>query len=362
MSLEALPLEMEVKVRREGKEVPEEIELQLEMLNDKVNIGSYNLVKAVLKNKAEYYAATTLRLATPEQLQIIGKNKHPILLSPLERRETLWIVKVSEGLDENYRYDFPMVVYSEKNTSIQKIMQAQEGEASYSEKEIRALTIRDEEKAYSQQVSFDCSYPSEIKQGSSAEVSCSVLNKGNMDLKAVFFCLGEVCRSLDLPASQKEELSITIEGKEAGWKNVMVTAENEMIEKKSSLAFLVLDEPALTLEAKAPEVAQFGQTVTINLTLTKDSINPPRQIVLILKGLGQEQRLEMEQLLSPQQFQVELDGKGLASRNEIKLELQWEDKEGKAYREENIITVQGKSNGFSETIRMWMNKILRIID
>ena len=79
----------------------------MELASDELGFGSYNLVKGILKNTADHYSATTLRLAVPEDVTIIGDNKRTILLTPEEVRETTWLIKISDDLSEDYWYRYP---------------------------------------------------------------------------------------------------------------------------------------------------------------------------------------------------------------------------------------------------------------
>ncbi len=65
-----------------------------------------------------------------------------------------------------------MIIYTEKNISVQDTFSAQQGLTVYSQQEIEALTVQDEEKSYSRQITFNCNHPAEIKVNQKTEVSC----------------------------------------------------------------------------------------------------------------------------------------------------------------------------------------------
>ena len=152
VDLEASELNLDVDVLKEGSVMKEEIELGQEILAEEIGFGSYNLIKGVLKNTANYYSASTLKLSVPKEISILGRNKRTILLSPKEVRETFWIVKVPENLKGDYVYKFPSVIYSEKNVSISNHFTAKKESPTYSKSEIEKLTVKDEEKEYSRKM------------------------------------------------------------------------------------------------------------------------------------------------------------------------------------------------------------------
>ena len=125
VNLESNSLNFEVQVKDRGEVIEDEVQLEMEILSSEVNFGSYNLIKAILKNKESYYATATLQAALPKEIELIGKNRRTILLKPNEIKETYWIIKVPENLDPNYIWTFPMSIYSEKNISVADSFTAQ---------------------------------------------------------------------------------------------------------------------------------------------------------------------------------------------------------------------------------------------
>ena len=355
VDLQAKGLDIDVVLQQRGAFVPEAVQLEMELLASEVDFGSYNLVKGVLKNNADYYAATTLNLAAPDDVQIVGQNKRKILLSPREVRETYWIIKVPTTLKEDYWYEFPLIVYTEKNVSVQEVLKSQKGKSFFSQEEIEKFTIEDEEKSYSRKVSFDCNYPREIKVDEEAVISCSVKNSGNMDLDDVRFCLDKVCEMADLPINQELLQELTVKETTAGWHHLQVSAENEDIEKRTSLNFLVVDPPQMEIQADSPDYVIFGENIPFTITLEKKSFQVPQDIVVTLEGLGAEQMWELEQLNNMQQLTTTFPGDRLQRRNVFTVKAVWKDQ---AQPLEQVIIVNGKAQTFSDIIKMSFNRIL----
>jgi hypothetical protein len=353
-------LDFSISVLEEGAVEEDQVQLEQEILSSAVNFGSYNLIKGILKNNADYYAATTLRLAVPPEVNIEGRNRRTILLNPKEVRETYWIVKVSDNLNEGYWYTFPAIIYNEKNVSVQDEFQAIYDQTEYSEKEIRELTIQDEEKSYSRKVSFDCDYQKELKLEEESTVVCKVKNIGNTNLENVNYCVDSVCEVISLPINQQSSSELKIKGEEAGWKKIIVGAENSFIEKKSSLEYVVLDDPSIGLNISAPELVEYGQEFIISVGINKTSFNPPREVVVLITLPGREQHWEIEQITKEEVAESKLLAQGIGFNNKIDVVVTWKDQEGKLYSEKRELNIKGSANGVLDNAKLLFNGLINL--
>lgn len=354
--LEAKPLDLKVKVIKEGKLISDEVQLKQEILSKEVNFGSYNLIKGVLKNNADYYIATTLQLAVPPELKITDRNKRTILLAPLEERETFWMINVPADLNSEFIYNFPSIIYSEKNVSIRDEFTAQEGKASYSLSEIKELTVQDEEKIYSRHIRFNCDQPEPIKIGQKITLNCKVKNTGNTHLNQVKFCLAKNCELVDLPINQESEKSIIVLGETPGWNKVLINAENEFIEKRSSIEFAVLDDPEITLEIHTPEALTFGSSELITIDVGKKSFSSPKNVEIVVKGFGIKNIWEISDLNQPEKILLPAGKLRIASKNKLKLTAKWYDDEGELFSADKQVIIKGQGN----KLKLFLNTILNI--
>lgn len=364
VDLQTKKLELDARVIQQGQPEEEEVQLEQELLTEEAGLGSYNLVKGILKNKANYYAASTLKIAVPPELKIKGKNKRTILLGPKEVRETYWIVKVPPDLDEKFIYTFPVLLYSEKNVSVSDQFTVQTGKQYYSQADIDTLLVKDEEKTYSRRISFNCDYQRQIKLNAlnpPAEVRCTIKNTGNTNLQDLSFCLEGVCDIIDLPINQEESAVITLSASSVGWNKVIVSAENELVEKKTVLEYEVLDEPLVTVTIDHPENIVLGNTVPLTITATKASYNEPLELLIVMEGLAQRHKIEVESLEKDQVFPLELNGERLTASNKIMVTTTWKDAEGKEYSDRQTIVIQGQADTFSGKLKLWWNRLVLVL-
>ncbi|MBU0470498.1 MAG: transglutaminase-like domain-containing protein [Nanoarchaeota archaeon] len=356
------PLDLTVNLENKGTKIPDEVFLDQETLAEEIDFGSYNLIKGVVKNNEDYYTAAALTLAVPLEIKVEGRNRRNVMLSPNEIRETYWVVKVPDNLDKNYIYSFPFSIYSEKNVSIQGIFKSQQGLQYYSQKDILDLSIEDEEKVYSRKLSFKCDYLSEIKLGEDNEIKCTIKNSGNTNLKEINICLDDFCEVVNLPINQVKIIESRMKGEEVGWKKIILSAENDLVEKKELLSYAVLDNPVVTAEASYPQIAAYGEIVQIDLKMKRVSFSEPKDVVVRIIGPNFESKWEVGPLEKDTDLVLELEGTKLTYTNEFKLEVNWKDQDGKQFSEEQAITIKAKASSMSERIKMFFNWLLGILN
>ena len=361
VELEKGKLSLAVEVIKEGAVMPEEILLEQEILAAETDFGSYNLVKGIVKNTAGHYTATALGLAVPSGIEVIGRNRRNILLHPKEVRETYWIIKVPENLDPDYIYNYPAVVYSEKNISVRDSFTVQKGSYFYSREDIEELTVQDEEKTYSRKVSFDCRYEKEIDLAEASEVVCQIKNVGNTNLENVLFCLGDSCKNIDLPINQQDSTQITVNETEAGWNRIIVSAKNELIDKKMPLQYAALDLPRVAMETVYPASADYGEPFQIEVQVKKESFAKPKELVITVSGPRLENRWSVENFIDEEAAVLEMDGRGLSYSNDFVVTASWTDRDGREYSRKEEITIAGAANSPAEHLNLVGNWILNLI-
>ncbi|MEK6863464.1 MAG: transglutaminase-like domain-containing protein [Nanoarchaeota archaeon] len=361
VELEKGKLVLDVEVIEKGVAVPEDIFLEQEIMAAEIDLGSYNMIKGIVKNTADYYTATALNLAVPSDIEVVGRNRRNILLHPQEVRDTYWVIKVPENLDPDYIYTYPILVYSEKNISVQDSFTASAGNNLYSREDIEALTVQDEEKSYSRKVSFDCQYAKEIKMMEYGEVTCNIKNIGNTNLDNVLFCLGNSCENINLPINQQNSAKIMVNETEAGWHSIIVSAKNELIDKKMPLQYAALDLPTLALEAAYPASADYGEQFQIKIKVKKESFAKPKDLVITVSGPRFDSQWSIENFIDEETTVLEIDGRGLSYSNDFVATASWTDRDGNRYSENKEFTITGVANSSKEHLNLVGNWILNLL-
>lgn len=355
--LESGGLNLSIKLREKGQLSGEEIFLEGEIIGREVDLGSYNLIKGIVSNKQDYYVAARLKLAVPAEVQVFGENKRIIMLKPKETKEVFWIVRVDDSLDSRYWYEFPALIYTETNLSVQEKFKAVKGGIHYSDLELQKFIGGKEEKRYIPEIEIGCSYQEEIMLGEEQEIVCKAKNKGNSNLMEITFCLDSICRQADLLINQETELKITVEGKQSGWEKITSEIRNKEVEKKLIIHYAVLDEPKAGLRVSYPEAITYRDSAQIILTVNKSSFSDPQEVFLILTGPNFKNRWEISELKGAREFDYSLDSKGLGKNNRFAAVLQWKDRSGKIFSEKKEFTISTQGRGIKDSIAIILNSI-----
>ncbi len=361
VSLNTKDLKLKTKVLSKGELQAEELDIEQEILSEEVGFGSYNLIKGIIKNNQDYYSATTLQIALPAELNVIGRNKRTILLNPNEFRETYWLVKVPKNLRDDYWYEFPIIIYSEKNVSFSKTFKAQKNGNVYTKEEIEKLTVQDEEKSYSYDILLDCNPIPEIKINEEKEISCNIKNNGNTNLNNINFCLDDNCKKINLSINQKKKSSIFVRKDAPGLKKLILSAENDLIEKKTSFEFSVVDEPKIEVSVAYPQQVLYGDKFQINVTITKKSFSKPKNIFVMVKGSDFENIWELNELNDKELLILDLKDTRISKNNQFQITTTWKNKENQLYSDQQEINIKAEAKKIFDKIKMYMNSLFKII-
>jgi len=299
-----------------------------------------------------------LNLAVPEEVEIIGRNRRNILLKPKEVKETYWIVKVAPNLQKQFTYTFPTLMYSEQNRSVKSSFEVEKNAEVYSQKDIERIAIQDEDKSYSRKILFDCTFPEEIYKGIEEKVSCKASNIGDTSIVQASFCLNDICDIVDIPSGKDVETTIKVTGEKIGFNKVVVRLENKDVEKKEVISYRVLDKPEITMKLQAPEKVIYHQPIHMQVQLTKESFQTPKDIILHVSASGFTQEWNLVTLDETHTINIELEEYPISKSNEFTFSVSWKDSNGKEFTSNQIIKIEGVSNSFIESVKMFFNSFV----
>ncbi len=360
IDLESSSLDMDIYFKNVGNKISAEFSIETEVLEEESSFGSYNLVKAILKNENEFYSASTLTLSIPEEIEIVGNNKNTVLLQPKETKELFWIIKIPENLDPDYKYTYPYTIYTEKNVSVHSYLYSVVNAPSYTYDNIKELTVPEEEdNSYSRKMELECNYSEHVMINKINNVSCKISNKGNTKLDYINVCISDSCEIIEeLPISQSISINQNLSFQEPGWKNILVEVNNDDLTKSDYLNFEVLDESNINLSYKLSNNISYKENFMITLKISPDSYNIPQNLTINLDQIRKETTWEIEELNENQEIIIELSSQGLSSENIFQVTIKWQDQLENSHelKEEITILVTGEST--YDKIVLYFNGIL----
>jgi hypothetical protein len=258
------------------------ISLKLKPIKDATGFGSYNLIETEVKNLKNYYISTELYLSKPDEVKIIGDERIQILLKPEEKKKVYWTVKLSQNLNSNYIYTFPLAVYSLRNVSARASFGSTFDDPVFSLTEIKDILEQrqeEEKKVYSKEVNLKCDInKDEFYEYENALINCEIKNIGNILLENINICMEKECKKIDLGISQSKEINFSVMGDYIGKKEIKITAINSQVSKSKFVKYNVLDKPKIEIiDIEYPNNVSFEQEYSISFTLKKSSKSIPKK-------------------------------------------------------------------------------------
>ena len=351
-----------VLVEEEGK-AEEAIELTAEAIKKEAGFGSYNLIEAKVKNLKNYYASNEIYLSKTKSVEISGENKKSILLKPKGEKSVFWIVKIDEGLDDDFVYTFPFVVSTLRNTTAATSFSSENRRSVYSLEEIEEILKKEEEeeeKEYSKEVDVNCDIDKEeFYTYESALVSCKLRNTGNVFLSSLKACFEDECEEFDLGIMQSKSAEFSVNYSKAGKMEVPVKARNKEVSKFNYVGFEVLDEPKLNIiNVEYPNEVSFDDKYEVVFVLEKESSSNPVDIDVSFKHSSVEDGWTIEELFKDRRFVLNLQGMDMkAGKNDFKILVRYKDKNSNVYKTEKEFSIELVNVTLLQRVQILFNEL-----
>ncbi|MFC1754686.1 transglutaminase family protein [Thermoproteota archaeon] len=337
VSLDLHDLKTHVGVDEIGAKRSPDVLLSAEALKDTVAFGSFNFIKASVKNLKDYYISKDIYVTKTNRLSNIDDIKKHVLLRPGETKEVYWIFKVDDDLDEDFIYTFPVEAFTLENITSGTTFTSVEDAQSYTLDEVEniiSLIEKGEERGYSKNLEVICLLnKTEFYAYENPIVQCNVRNIGNIFLKNLQICIDDICTEKHLGITQEKQINFTIPEVHKGENDLVFSIENDQISKIEHIIFQGLDEPELDItDIEYPAQARYNDNFQIKFTIKKESDSEPKNVRISLSGRGIKQEYFYESLEKNVLYKIGILGKSLQQgQNNLKIDVQYEDMNGKEY-------------------------------
>ncbi|MBI1970086.1 transglutaminase domain-containing protein, partial [Candidatus Woesearchaeota archaeon] len=157
-------LKITANVLEQGALLSPDVSFEVNLLKEKTGLGGYNAVEVVMKNLRNYYQSAMMGISRTTKLEMLGERKQYIALKPGEEKRIYWILKLEEGLDEEFLYTFPLTVHTDRGMNKTMEFAASKHNHLFSLQEIQALIQqrqKEEEKTYSAKLQVQCTMDKE---------------------------------------------------------------------------------------------------------------------------------------------------------------------------------------------------------
>ena len=336
---------MVIEANLEYKRVKSEplIQIELSPIITKIKFGSYNIIRSRVKNLKDYYVATELTVSQTNGLETISEDRRDVLLKPNQEKSVYWLVKVSEDLNKNFLYTFPVSVVSTQCVEALSSFQSSINYQDYSLQEMsRTLNElkEEEELTYSENIDIDCSVEkNRFYIYESTNAVCDFRNSGNVILKDLKACLGQDCRVFTLGISRDERVIFPIESKEAGEFEKTISVKNLQVSKTAILKYTVLDLPDVDItNLEFPKEVEYDGGYELKFTVKKNSTSNPQNITITVESKIPKE-FRFSSLDEERNFVLGFKGGDLDyGVNNIKINALYYDLNGRVYKDEKTVS------------------------
>ena len=219
----------DTKVTATGKQMSPPITIDARPVKGSVGFGSYNIIFAKIKNKANYYLPIDVYISKTDELEVIDGYKKHILLTPNEEETIYWTVRVSPALEGKYLYTFPVSVYAIGEVSDRKEFKAVKGGITLTEDRVKdtlAKFIKEEQKNFTTNLDMNCTADKEqYAEYDNVKIKCLLKNIGNAIITDLNMCMEENCEKINMDIAETKEFNYNTK-LTAGLNQISIFAEN----------------------------------------------------------------------------------------------------------------------------------------
>jgi len=352
-------LEFEVNVLSKDYLVKPVVELSAGVAEPETGFGSYNLLIVSVRNLKDYYATTRVGLANVNELEILDPNFQSVMLKPNEEKKLYWMMRVSQGLSNNYVYTFPLKLTATAGEKAEAEFRAAGQYDIFSEEymNIFKITEQPETKPYSQNVITVCSVDkSKIYLDESINISCVVDNKGSQLLRNLKVCLDRECSTSRIPEQETSRYGYSKKFDTLGIKTMVFSASNELVEKSYYIIIDVQDKPLIEItNLTSPESMSYEDSSEISFFVKKKSNTNPRNVKVRVEHEFVREYWSVPELEMDYNFKVLLKGDNLnLNKNNFNIIITYEDAEGKQYSLSQEFYINLNNPTLWQKINIWL--------
>ncbi|MCK5107172.1 MAG: transglutaminase domain-containing protein [Nanoarchaeota archaeon] len=355
VSINGKGIDVEASVNDLKGSVSSNVAIEVEFAKDEVDVGSYNLIRANVKNERDYYIALPIYVSNNVKVEMFDGNIKYVVLKPNEEKILYWKIKISEDLKSGYYYTLPFNVYSLDGEEVEISLLVEEGEYYLSEGDVDSMIAELQEeksKSYSSDVEISCKVVDMAYTYETIEVSCMVRNTGNKFLGDLEFCDVD-CELFDLGIGQEKSFSYSVQVSD----NMKVSISNNDVSRVEYLDVEVLDIPEIkVVDLTYPESVSYEEELILEFGLQKESNSIPKNVIVDIGGKVNE--FTLDELNALQVFKIKLKGANLdEGENNFNINVEFEDLNKRKYAISETVSLTLNDVSFGQKIMIWLNGI-----
>lgn len=344
-SLKTEPLSFDVEVLGTTPRSFEFIEASIEPYADELRFGSYNILTLKVKNLRDYYVSTRIEVGETSELKYIGEKHRNILLLPREEKEYHFLVKVSESLDEDFIYTFPIAAFTKLSDPVETSFRATNDGTFYDENVFESLLEKEE--FLEAAVDMNCDFESPVLE--TTTINCSFSGEGQGRI-----CIDQDCERTSLPASLSAEFS-----RSPGIYTIPVRFVAEQEGKTAFITVQIVDETRLTItDVELPETITFEEQGALSFRISRLSESAATETDVIVRHKYFEKTWDE----TSGKYSLLFRGNQLhAGENSLEIIVNYRDALGNKKTTSEEITIQLVDLSLIQRINLWLRALEHLI-
>ncbi len=354
VNIESYPLNFNVFLDRKKAKKVDDIDINAEFEKEIIGFGSYNKLTVEIENNKNYYIAERLRISLPEDVRKSNYSVKDILLRPNEVKKISYLVKLNKNLDELYEYEFPVLIYTNKNQSTKTSFRSNHESKVY-DKGYFDIQQDEEEKEESKRMIISCKQEEKYYYTyENPKIICSIKNKGNIILKDINLKTEDHSEFFDLNIMQQKNIELSVPAKDY----YDITLNNKDISKKHRVNLNIRDTPRISIdEISYPKEVKYDDKFKVEIKLKKESISNPKNVKIYFK---RSEKFNISDMEKNHRLVIEMKGKDLMEGdNDINIEILYKDEKGKNYNATDRINISLTNLNPIQKFMLWLNNIFR---
>lgn len=354
VEVKAGSLGFKTDVVQKGKRDFSYADISVKPLKERVSFGSYVPMEVTVKNINNYYLPLTLFVTKAPQLASKDNMMH-LLLKPNDQKRVYWIIKIPSDLEEEYIYTSELEVKTGFGAVASNVVKYAEGFEQYSqsaaEEVVKQLSER-EDKFFFSDLDLECAPDKESYYSiEEANIACSVVNNGNVQLNDVRVCLAEECEKLSLGIGEKMDVSFAKQLVKS--EVVALSAENKDKVRYSEVKLNVVEIPDLQITSVEPKFIGYDEAGVLVVSLVTEST--AYEVKAYIKGLGVA---EWEKISDKSFLKIPFEGSKLYDGH-VDIELSYEDALNKTYTGKSSFPITVTNIPSSVKAWMWFKNLFQ---
>ncbi len=342
------------------------LDLDISTEYDVVEFGSYNLIRAEVKNNRDFYVPATFRISETQHADILDDTRQEVLFGPEERRTLFWTVQVDDDLSQNYEFRLPFEVVSSTGVSATDEITTNAFASGYDLSDIERAkeeTQQLETGSPLGELRFVCEFLDDVYYpDDDHEMVCQLSNVGEAPLENLDVCMEDECSEIDIAAGESKDISFFPEDTSIGERNIVVTVEMDEYQISEEVSHKVVDFPEVTIDdIEVPDKVEFGDEFQLIFKIHGD--RDPRDLRISVNLHNLERSWTLDSMSRSREFTINVGSRELLpGSNEFNIEVYYKDARGEEYSTSSSVEVELTEvpwlNGVIMRVRSWLESLI----